>query len=215
MIEPTIRAGETLMLPGEMSEAEALGYWRSPAHEVFVAEDGGKVVGTYYLRANQQGGGAHVANCGYATAPAAAGRGVARAMCPHSLERARARGFRAMQFNCVVASNERAVRLWQSCGFEIVGRVPRDFPPSARWAWSIRWSCIARSSAHSRQRRVARSRVSSPWSSNPLPTTTPRREVWSGAGMTPNTKQRREHRPDQLQIDERAHPRRLARGAAP
>ena len=127
VIEPTVRAGETLMLPTAMSEAEALAYWRSPGHEVFVAQDGCEVIGTYYLRANQQGGGAHVANCGYATAPAAGGRGIARAMCAHSLERARARGFRAMQFNCVVASNERAVRLWQSCGFEVVGRVPQTF----------------------------------------------------------------------------------------
>jgi ribosomal protein S18 acetylase RimI-like enzyme len=127
VIEPTIRAGETLMLPPEMGEAEAIAYWRSPPHEVFVAEQDGEVLGTYYLRANQQGGGAHVANCGYATAPAASGRGVARAMCAHSLDRARARGFRAMQFNCVVGTNERAVRLWQSFGFEIVGRVPETF----------------------------------------------------------------------------------------
>jgi ribosomal protein S18 acetylase RimI-like enzyme len=126
-IEPAIRAGETLMLPTAMNDTEALAYWRSPGHEVFVAESGGGVVGTYYLRANQQGGGAHVANCGYATIPAASGRGIARAMCEHSLDRARARGFRAMQFNCVVASNERAVRLWQSCGFSIIGRVPETF----------------------------------------------------------------------------------------
>jgi ribosomal protein S18 acetylase RimI-like enzyme len=128
VIEPPIRAGETLMLPRDMSEAEAVRYWRSPGHEVFVAEQGdGDVLGTYYLRANQQGGGAHVANCGYATAPAASGRGVARAMCAHSLERARARGFRAMQFNCVVGTNERAVRLWRSFGFETVGRLPGAF----------------------------------------------------------------------------------------
>jgi ribosomal protein S18 acetylase RimI-like enzyme len=127
VIEPIIRAGETLMVPRLAAEAQALAYWRSPQHEVFVAELAGEILGTYYLRANQQGGGAHVANCGYATIPAAAGRGVARAMCAHSLERARARGFRAMQFNCVVSSNDRAVRLWQSCGFEIVGRVPETF----------------------------------------------------------------------------------------
>lgn len=127
VIEPAIRAGETLMLPPEMSAAEALAYWRVPSHEVFVAELEGAVVGTYYLRANQPGGGAHVANCGYATLPAAAGGGVARAMGEHSLERARERGFRAMQFNCVVSTNERAVRLWCSLGFETVGRVPGAF----------------------------------------------------------------------------------------
>jgi ribosomal protein S18 acetylase RimI-like enzyme len=129
VVEPTIRAGETLMLPRGMSETDAVHYWRSPGHEVFVAEEerDGAVLGTYYLRANQQGGGAHVANCGYATAPAASGRGIARAMCAHSLERARTRGFRAVQFNCVVSTNERAVRLWRSFGFETVGCLPGAF----------------------------------------------------------------------------------------
>jgi ribosomal protein S18 acetylase RimI-like enzyme len=127
VVEPTIRAGETLMLPRDLSEAEAVRYWRAPEHEVFVTEQNGEILGTYYLRANQRGGGAHVANCGYATAPSASGRGVARAMCAHSLERARVRGFRALQFNCVVSTNERAVRLWQSFGFEIVGRLPEAF----------------------------------------------------------------------------------------
>ena len=127
IIGPTIRAGETYVLPRDMSRADALAYWRSAAHEVFVAEAQGEVVGTYYLRANQPGGGAHVANCGYMTAPRATGRGLARLMCAHSLERARQRGFRAMQFNFVVASNERAVALWRSFGFEIVGRVPQAF----------------------------------------------------------------------------------------
>ena len=61
------------------------------------------------------------------THAAAAGRGVARGMCEHSLEHARARGYRAMQFNFVVSTNERAVRLWQSLGFEIVGRLPLAF----------------------------------------------------------------------------------------
>jgi ribosomal protein S18 acetylase RimI-like enzyme len=94
---------------------------------VFVAEEAGAIVGSYYLRANNQGGGAHVANCGYIVAPQAERRGTARAMCAHSMERARTRGFRAMQFNFVIATNERAVRLWQSCGFGIVGRLPAAF----------------------------------------------------------------------------------------
>jgi ribosomal protein S18 acetylase RimI-like enzyme len=125
--EPGIRAAETYTLPRDMPREEALAYWWTPGHEVFVFEEGDEVLGTYYLRANQKGGGAHVANCGYLTAPWAAGRGIARAMCLHSLERARSRGFRAMQFNFVVSSNARAVSLWQSLGFEIVGRLPAAF----------------------------------------------------------------------------------------
>src|SRR2546421_10832004 len=127
IMEPIIRAGETYSLPREMSKEDALAYWLSAEREVFVAEDNGEIVGTYFLQANQRGGGAHVANCGYMTAPSATGRGVARQMCAHSLERARQRGFRAMQFNFVVSSNERAVRLWLKSGFEIVGRLPKAF----------------------------------------------------------------------------------------
>ena len=127
ILEPMIRSGETYTLPRGMARGEALIYWFSAGNEVFVAAEDGKIVGTYCLRANHEGGGAHVANCGYVTAPWASGRGVARAMCAHSLEHARGRGFRAMQFNFVVSTNERAVRLWQSFGFEIVGRLPGAF----------------------------------------------------------------------------------------
>ena len=127
ILEPVIRAGETYTLPREMARQEALAFWFAPRHEVFIAEESGQAVGTYFLRPNQAGGGAHVANCGYITATAAPGRGVGRLMCAHSLDHARIRGFRAMQFNFVVAANERAVRLWQSLGFEIVGRLPEAF----------------------------------------------------------------------------------------
>ncbi len=127
ILEPVIRGGDTYTLPEDISREDALAYWNSPGHEVFVAEENGKILGTYYLRANQKGGGAHVANCGYMTAPWATGRGVARTMCQYSLQHAKERGFLAMQFNFVVSSNERAVRLWQSMGFEIVGRLPGAF----------------------------------------------------------------------------------------
>jgi ribosomal protein S18 acetylase RimI-like enzyme len=113
ILQPTIRAGETYALPTDMSEADALAYWTGPDREVFVAEGDGVILG--------------VANCGYVTAPEATGRGVARRMCEHSLQQARDRGFRAMQFNFVVATNERAIGLWQSLGFETVGRLPLAF----------------------------------------------------------------------------------------
>jgi len=127
ILAPVLRAGETYTLPRDMGREEAVDYWFAEGHEVFVAEEGGVVLGTYYLRANQRGGGSHVANCGYMTAPEARSRGVARAMCEHSLEEARSRGFRAMQFNCVVSTNEGAVRLWESCGFATVRRLPKAF----------------------------------------------------------------------------------------
>jgi GNAT superfamily N-acetyltransferase len=127
ILEPVIRAGETYALPADMSEADAIAYWTGPGREVFVAEWDGRVVGTYFLCANQKGGGDHVANAAYATLPAMRGRGIARGMVGHSLVEAARRGFSAMQFNFVVSSNKDAVHLWQSLGFEVVGRLPGAF----------------------------------------------------------------------------------------
>ncbi|MCJ2059317.1 GNAT family N-acetyltransferase [Methylobacterium sp. J-048] len=127
IIVPTIRAGETYALDPQLSEADAVAYWTGTDRETFVAEQDGRLLGTYYLRANQAGGGSHVANCGFMTGEAAAGRGLGRAMGEHALDRARARGFSAMQFNFVVSTNNRAVRLWQSLGFDVVGRLPSAF----------------------------------------------------------------------------------------
>jgi len=127
IIMPTIRTGTTYALDRHMSEAEAFAYWIGADKETFVAEEMNTIVGTFYLKPNQAGGGRHVCNCGYMTLRAAAGRGVARAMCERSIELAKARGYRAMQFNFVVSTNERAVRLWQSFDFEVVGRLPGAF----------------------------------------------------------------------------------------
>ena len=128
ILEPTLRAGETYPQPRDITREQALDYWWKPEHAIFVAQDeDGRLVGTYYLKPNSTGPAAHVANCGYMTLPEAWGHGVGRALCMHSLDEARRRGFRAMQFNLVIATNARAKHLWQSCGFEIVGRLPGAF----------------------------------------------------------------------------------------
>lgn len=127
IIGPTICAGETYALDRDLSRADALAYWMGDDRETFVAEEDGLILGTYYIRANQAGGGRHVCNCGYMTHAAASGKGVARRMHEHSLAHARASGFRAMQFNFVISSNERAVCLWKRLGFEVVGTLPEAF----------------------------------------------------------------------------------------
>lgn len=127
VIEPAIRAGETYPLARDMSEAEGLSYWMGSGRETFAAVEAGRIIGTYYLKPNQTGGGDHVANCGYMTNPAVRGGGIGRHMCEHSLEQARSRGFRAMQFNFVVSTNAPAVHLWMSLGFNVVGRLPLAF----------------------------------------------------------------------------------------
>jgi ribosomal protein S18 acetylase RimI-like enzyme len=127
ILEPIIRAGETLALPRDGGEAIGRAYFASAEKTNFVAVEDGVVLGASYVRANQLGGGSHVANCGYITDPAARGRGIARALCAQSIEECRSRGFRGIQFNFVVSSNEPAVHLWQSFGFEVLARLPDAF----------------------------------------------------------------------------------------
>lgn len=124
---PVFRAGETYAIDPDIAPEAAIAYWRSVEKTVFVAEARGHIVGSYYIRPNQSGGGAHVCNCGFVTAVAAQGTGVARAMLEHALATAQAQGYRAMQFNFVVASNQRAVAIWERAGFRIVGRLPGAF----------------------------------------------------------------------------------------
>jgi len=127
MLESVFRAGDTYAVDPDISRAAALGWWCGGSHSAFLAEDGGQPLGSYYICPNQGGGGAHVCNCGFVTAGPARGRGVARAMLADALVRAPAMGYRAMQFNFVVETNARAVALWQSHGFAVVGRLPGAF----------------------------------------------------------------------------------------
>ena len=126
-MKPIIRQGTTYSLDRDMGRAAALDYWLGGGHEAFVFVEAGEVLGTYFLRPNRPGGGAHVANSGYMVLPGASRRGVGRALCLHSLERARLLGFRAMQFNFVVSTNDRAVKLWRALGFDIAGILPGAF----------------------------------------------------------------------------------------
>jgi len=126
MLEPVFSAGETYTVDPDIDRAGALSYWTG-GKKVFVVARGDELLGTYYLVRNQKGGGSHVCNCGFVTAAAAQGLGVARLMLDHAFETAKAEGFLAMQFNFVVSNNTRAVEIWQRYGFEIVGRLPGAF----------------------------------------------------------------------------------------
>jgi L-amino acid N-acyltransferase YncA len=122
-----IAAGDTYPLDPNISREEALAYWFQGSAHVFVAEQDCQIVGSYKLHPNQSGDGAHVANAGFIVAQEARGRGIGRAVGEHCLNEARRLGFRAMQFNFVISTNESAVRLWQDLGMKIVGTLPGAF----------------------------------------------------------------------------------------
>jgi ribosomal protein S18 acetylase RimI-like enzyme len=128
LLQQTFARGDTYAFAPDSLEADIYQAWVKLPWATYVACDlKGGIVGTYILKANQPGLGGHVSNCGYVVAPAAQGQGIASAMCEHSQLEAVALGFRAMQFNLVVSTNERAVRLWQKLGFDKVGTLPGAF----------------------------------------------------------------------------------------
>lgn len=127
MFRAVVAAGDAFPFPDDITRDAALAYWFAPLTHVRVAEVEGRVVGSYTVKPNQPGRGAHLANGAYLVAPAARGRGVGRALGDDSVRECRRLGYRGMQFNLVVASNAPAVRLWQAVGFRVVGTVPGAF----------------------------------------------------------------------------------------
>ena len=130
IIEPVFRAGETYAFSPGITEEDAYHIWIEKPKATFVAFHEDRLVGTYFIRENQPGLGAHVCNCGYIVGEKDRGKGVASRMCEHSQDKAVEFGFAAMQYNLVVSTNESAIRIWKSHGFEIVGTLPKAFKHS-------------------------------------------------------------------------------------
>lgn len=128
ILQTTFLAGDTYAFAPDSTEAQIHSAWVSlPAATFVVCDAQGTVLGTYFIKSNQTGLGSHVCNCGYVVAPHCQGQGIASRMCAHSQVQAVSMGYRAMQFNLVVATNDRAVRLWQRLGFAVVGTLPGAF----------------------------------------------------------------------------------------
>ena len=128
ILREVIAAGETYPLDPNISREDALVYWFQGGARVWVAEgDDREILGSYTMHPNQSGSGAHVANAGFIVAKNGRGKGTGRALGEHCLAEARRLGFRAMQFNFVVSTNESAVKLWQDLGMKIVGTLPGAF----------------------------------------------------------------------------------------
>lgn len=127
IIKYVIAGGDSFTYDPETSREEALADWTSPEKHTFVAVSGDTVLATFYIKPNQTGLGAHVANGSYMVSPAARRTGIGRKIGEFSIEEAQRLGFHAMQFNFVVKSNEKAVNLWKSLGFLIIGEIPEAY----------------------------------------------------------------------------------------
>lgn len=127
IIQKVIIEGDTLVFSPDSTKEKMLEYWSADDKLAYVAEENEAIVGIFYIKANQADLGSHVANAGYLVHPTHRGKGIAERMCRFSLIEAQNLGFKAMQFNFVISTNEVAIRVWQKCGFEIIGRLPKVF----------------------------------------------------------------------------------------
>jgi L-amino acid N-acyltransferase YncA len=122
------RAGSTYAFFFFLTEEESKKVWIEAPKGTYVWEDEDKkIIGTYYIKANQPALGAHVCNCGYIVDAKARGKGAASKMCKHAQEKAARQGFKAMQYNLVVSTNEGAIRLWKKHDFKVIGVLPKAF----------------------------------------------------------------------------------------
>jgi L-amino acid N-acyltransferase YncA len=127
IIFAVISTGNTYVFAPDSSKEKMLNYWFSEDKKTFVAEEDGEILGTFYLKANQPDLGSHIVNAGYMVSEKARGKGVGQLMAEFSLEEARRLSFRGMQFNLVVKTNEKAVKLWLRLGFKIIGEIPEAY----------------------------------------------------------------------------------------
>jgi L-amino acid N-acyltransferase YncA len=145
IFQAVIQSGDTYVYPPDTPREALADLWLASTMKTYVAEDGAdsedgaqseddsrtenedRILGTYILKPNYPGRGAHIANASYMVHPAAQGLGVGTTMANHSLIEARRLGFKAMQFNLVVSTNSVAIHLWQKSGFDIIGTIPKAF----------------------------------------------------------------------------------------
>ncbi len=125
-----IQTGDTWIFAPDSSKEKLLDYFFDKKKYLYVAEIESEIVGFFFLTENQKDLGSHIANAGYMVSPGQQIKGIGRAMANFSLIEAKILGFQAMQFNFVVKTNEKAVHLWQSLGFQIIGEIPEAFQHS-------------------------------------------------------------------------------------
>jgi len=127
IIKEVISSGDTYVFSPNSSKEKMLTYWFADHIHTYTVIRSDQIVGTFIIKDNHPDLGSHIANASYMISPKHQGMGLGRQMAENSLIIAKELGYRAMQFNIVVKSNERALKLWDKMGFKVVGEVPEAF----------------------------------------------------------------------------------------
>lgn len=130
LLNAVILEGKTYPQEQPLSESEFAAYWLSSDAFVVraVGDDKtsapGEVLGAFYLKPNFPGRCSHICNAGFIVQPRWRGEGIGRLMGEAMLDIATSLGYEAVMFNLVFASNIPSINLWQSLGFQTIGRIP-------------------------------------------------------------------------------------------
>ncbi len=127
MLREICDSEEFIYLGKDATDDDMLHCFLGDGYETWVVEENDEALGCYFICPNQKHLGSHVANAGYVVARHARGRGIGRKMGEHSFVRAKELGYRAMQYNFVISSNQTAMNLWKSLGMEIIGTIPNGY----------------------------------------------------------------------------------------
>ena len=127
IFQEVVSSESTYVFAADTSYDDAFTYWFGTGVTSYVAEDDGRIVAMYKLIQNQRDLGSHVSNASFMVHSSAGGKGLGRRLGVHCLQEAKKAGYKAIQFNFVVATNTAAVSLWQKLGFSIVGTLPKVF----------------------------------------------------------------------------------------
>ncbi len=111
-----------------MDLKESIAFFNSQSKTVLALDkDENKILGLYILHPNNVGRCGHICNASYAVTNKARGLGIGRKLVEDCIIRAKALGFRILQFNAVVANNIPALNLYKSLGFKQLGIIPKGF----------------------------------------------------------------------------------------
>lgn len=127
IFKKVIQSGDTYVFHEDTPKEDLQKHWFATYMHTFVWEVNERILGTYILKPNQIDYGSHIANASYMVYPDASGQGIGKALALHSINKAKELGFRALQFNLVISTNIRAIKLWKYLGFNIIGTIPNGF----------------------------------------------------------------------------------------
>jgi ribosomal protein S18 acetylase RimI-like enzyme len=125
-----ILEGKTYPQKQPLTSTEFAAYWlNQDAFVVRGVEQGTQhkakeILGAFFIKPNFPGRCSHICNAGFIVLPRMRGQGIGRFMAEAMLEIATSLGYEAVMFNLVFETNIPSIALWQSLGFETIGKIP-------------------------------------------------------------------------------------------